>query len=807
MHVANLQQQIEWEKELTQRGVMRYNDNQQRLRNSGEADKCDGAQYLLKDRLLEVADHLKALSLVARGRGAKFTKLLRQVTPEEEDFQKIAFIGIQVLFQKTQMEKHNTLVKTSIEIGRRIEADLKCRIFEAKYPAYYFTLTKSLKEQNVSDYMHKHKVYMQMFNKFEDLEWTPLDPQVQAQLGLRVLDGVLKVFSDLVVKRKVTSYGIKTVWKVFTTPAFDEWVNAFENARALLDPSRLPCKIPPRAWDDTGNGGYYTHEMFSQTRFIKTKSKEHRNFTKQHDPVKHRNAVNAMQRTPWTVNTRVLDVQQEMYNRGLGVGIPSNITVPVPTFPQHLADIPKECLTDAQKEEVVAWKLLAKVAYGREKKRQSAVIAFMQSYKTAQELRSWEKFYYVYTCDFRGRIYCATSGLSPQGADTAKGLLKFATPVRLGHDGIKWLAIQGANTYGVDKVSYADRVAWVKEHRGHIQRTVDDPIGSRAWWGEADKPYQFLAFCFEWEAARFGDNPNAFSSIPVGLDGSCNGLQHFSAMLKDAVGARATNLMECDKPEDIYKDVADRCARILTTVDDPRARKWLQVGLTRKLAKRPVMTLPYGSTQTSARDYIFEWAQDYWKDFDLDDKHCWDYSKFLTPYLWSAIGGTVTAATSAMAWLKKNVGKEYCKWLTPIGFPVYQFYKDVPVIVVKTKLCGGVRLQLKVQDYDCYGEPKGSQQRSGIAPNFVHSIDSTHMVMTINATDFKCYAMIHDDFGTHAGNTEVLFKAIRTSFHNLYTKHEPLRDWGEQVGADLTTLPKTGEYNINDITNASYFFG
>jgi DNA-directed RNA polymerase len=217
------------------------------------------------------------------------------------------------------------------------------------------------------------------------------------------------------------------------------------------------------------------------------------------------------------------------------------------------------------------------------------------------------------------------------------------------------------------------------------------------------------------------------------------------------------------------------------------------------------MTLPYGAKQKSARAAIFEWSTDNWHLFKLDEKHNWDYAKWLTPHLWEAIGGTVIAARAAMDWLQKNVGTDYCKWVTPIGFPVYQYYKDVPFTKVQTRLCGIYNLYL--DDLDCYGDPKLSQQRSGIAPNFVHSIDSTHMVMTINMTDFRCYAMIHDDFGTHAGNTEQMFKMIRKSFHTLYTKHDPLKEWAEQTGVSIETMPTKGTYNIDDITKADYFFG
>ena len=80
------------------------------------------------------------------------------------------------------------------------------------------------------------------------------------------------------------------------------------------------------------------------------------------------------------------------------------------------------------------------------------------------------------------------------------------------------------------------------------------------------------------------------------------------------------------------------------------------------------------------------------------------------------------------------------------------------------------------------------------------------MVMTINEVDLPAYAMIHDDFGTHAGNTEQLFHAIRKTFKDLYTNFEPIQHWADQVGANTEDLPK-GTYDINDITTAKYFFG
>jgi DNA-directed RNA polymerase len=377
--------------------------------------------------------------------------------------------------------------------------------------------------------------------------------------------------------------------------------------------------------------------------------------------------------------------------------------------------------------------------------------------------------------------------------------------VVLGHSGIKWLAIHGANTFGADKVPYERRESWIRENEATLRAVVEDPIGCRKVWGNADKPYQFLAFCFEWARCDYGRNPNAESYIPIGLDGSCNGLQHYSAMLRDEVGAKATNLTKTEKPADIYQEVANVCTKKLQTMDDPRARHWLKVGVTRKCAKRPVMTLPYGARQVSCRAYILEFCQDNWAKFQLDESHQWEMAAFLTPILWESIGEVVIAAREGMSWIKKNLPQGFVKWLSPVNFPVYQYYKDLEMIPVKTKLNGGMRLYFCDLNQD--SEPSRNSQRNGIAPNFVHSLDSSHMVMSINRTDFPAYAMIHDDYGTHAGNTEELFKAIRSAFYDMYTEHDPLKDWAEQQGIDTDKLPLKGNYDMSEIFNADYFFG
>ena len=98
------------------------------------------------------------------------------------------------------------------------------------------------------------------------------------------------------------------------------------------------------------------------------------------------------------------------------------------------------------------------------------------------------------------------------------------------------------------------------------------------------------------------------------MDGTCNGLQIFSLLLRDEIGGVGVNLVPTEQPQDIYQRVADETTselrRILETSPASEegvwAERWLQSGVDRKLCKRPVMTLPYGVTRFSVRSFVYD---------------------------------------------------------------------------------------------------------------------------------------------------------------------------------------------------------
>lgn len=802
--MATLAEQIEWEAECGRRGSQNYYDNQDRLREKGRTEQTDAIQYIMRSRLVAIGDaiHEDVMSGKA-GIQSKYNRVLRSAMEYGITPYTIAFLGVQVVIKAISEGKrrnHNKVTKICGSIGERIETEMRCLLFERSNPAFFDLVMKDMDENDIVSYAHKKKTIIRKFgNSGNDIHW---GTGIKVGIGAKVLQMIELVLEDIIYLTQVRD-GKKVSTILNTKPAFEEWCAEFEKEKGLMEPSMLPLKIPPANWDADGEGGYYTPRMQMKFPFIKTKGREHREFINKYVPEQHINAVNKIQQTKWQINTDILRVVDHVFKHGLCWKIPSAQPIEIPKLQDDLACISKDQYDDAQWDEFKYWKAQAKQAYREEARRKGQVLQFHQTIKLARELSEWDEFYFAYSCDFRGRVYCATTCLSPQSNGIARSLLKFKDEVRLGEEGIAWLALHGANQWGI-KGTYEQRLQWTKEAANMVHYIVSDPIRYN-WWKDADEPYQFLAWCYEWHKVGYGSNPDAMSNLVVGIDGSCNGLQHFSAILRDPVGARATNLCADDMPQDIYQEVADWVIKELKSRDDGMAELWLKVGIDRGTTKRQCMTLPYGATQQSCREYTYEWVKENWEQFDLPKHMRWKVAAYLAPVIWEGIGKTVVAARTAMEWLQRNVGTRYSKWISPVGFPVYQFYKKVKTERVDTRLAG--KTKLTIHNMERNGEPNRFKQRLGIVPNFIHSVDSSHMVMTINDTELPAYSMIHDEFGCHAGHVHRLYTATRETFYKLHYYCNPLEMWAVHQGIPPEYVPPRGSFDISEVLQSKYIFG
>ena len=327
----------------------------------------------------------------------------------------------------------------------------------------------------------------------------------------------------------------------------------------------------------------------------------------------------------------------------------------------------------------------------------------------ARTLAFTERFYYPYSLDFRGRAYPATEFLHPHGPDVIRGMLEFADGVRLSRAGAGWLAVHGANTLGtwagksLTKLTFQERVDTIKGLSDLILLAAEDPLGHR-WWIEADDPWQFLAFIFEW--AQWLKTNELESHIPVGLDGTANGIQHYSALLRDPVAAAAVNMTKTDRPVDIYATVAsDLIRRLGSQSAEPIASLWLAFGLvTRSIVKRPVMTLPYGATRYGFVDQILQTLRekdDVWnhtrKTFGIAGVKIRVAVQYLSALLWETLLATVGGALSAMEWLQNSTAAVVTvtggpvSWVVPLtGFPAHQEYWRQKRTQITTRMNGTI---------------------------------------------------------------------------------------------------------------------
>lgn len=542
-------------------------------------------------------------------------------------------------------------------------------------------------------------------------------------------------------------------------------------------------------------------------------------------------AVNAVQATPWRINGWVLDVMAAAWAAGLRLG---GLEVGEPT--SMLGAVPKALLGSLEAAERAALAQYGKLpdrlwdtmeeADRNDYIRQRAAIhsqnasiegrsrAVLDAIGVAQELRVRDRIWFPHAKDFRGRIYpMATFGPHPQGSDIQKALIHFADGVELGDDGYYWLLIRAANTFGQDKLSLEDRVAWSLTNFDGMNASAKDPLRF-TWWTEADEPWSFLATCFEIaQLAPLSSSlrREAISHLPVPLDGSCNGLQHLAAMGLDPTGARATNLTAAPERQDIYEEVAKRARLqneqdVLDGIDE--ARVW-HGRITRKVVKRAVMTTPYGVTDRGIRDQLIN--DDHVPDDDAVGRG--KAADYLRDRIVQAIGSTVSSARAIMAWLQTTADRlgragEPFRWVTPTGSVIEQAYHVSARTELKT-LAGRVILMNEQRD-----APLNTRKQAlGAPPNFIHSFDAAHLTLTVNACvqrGITSFAMIHDSYGVHAGHTTAMAVILRDQFVRIYRDDwlQKTKDYiaGYAPHVTVDDPPARGTFDVERVRDAPFFF-
>ena len=593
----------------------------------------------------------------------------------------------------------------------------------------------------------------------------------------------------------------------------------------IMTPLLLPMLVEPRDWTNFTDGGYEIRQL----PLVKTNNKgyieDNLNLPKQNVF----DSINRLQKTKWQINNNVLNVLKALWEENSTLAdLPSQNDLPLPSNPfdkeihQTWENFSSEKI-NLHKFKVFKEELKEVI---RENTRLFSKRYLVSRLIEIGETLSDNYFYYVWRMDWRGRLYPEGQLLTPQGTGLSKALLMFGEGKKINERGVYWLKINLANTYGVDKVSFEDRIKWVDEHIDLIRFSAVDPLNFRAWT-EADDPWLFLASCFEY-LGYLTNGYNHVTHLPINVDGSCNGLQHLSALLRDEVGATATNLIATEKPNDIYSEVAQKVEAkikqdLIKDNSNELAQAWAgKVG--RKVVKRNVMTVSYGATGYGMLEQLREDLEKDKKDvrYFLDvekEESLFPYYQYCSKYIQEAINDTVKAAPTVMNFLQEVAeiaGQNNLPiyWETPNGFLVTQAYTKFNIKNLDTTI-GNIRIRLSVgKETKQIDKNKASL---AVAPNFIHSMDASHCQATIN----RCFnegienlSMIHDSYGTLANDVDKLNYYLRDEFVRMYTEKNILEDFIQQMKAQLPeeifnklpAIPEVGNFDIKNVYNSKYFF-
>lgn len=544
----------------------------------------------------------------------------------------------------------------------------------------------------------------------------------------------------------------------------------------FVTPQFLPMLAKPKPWTGWKQGGYFVsqasvmraRESSEQTAYLDTASERG-------DLDRMFEGLNKLGDTAWTVNSELFDVISKVWNTGEGY-----LDIPAVNKDNSLPPCPENNDPVARTE----WKKLCTVICNKRMSDHSVRCDANYKLEIARA-HIGEKLHFPHNVDFRGRAYPLSPHFNHLGSDLSRGLLKFWNGKELGEDGLRWLKVHMANLHGVGKASFDDRVKFTDDHMAEIRACKENPLAEEnTMWREADYPWQFLAACHELVAAYDLPDPTKFVSyLPVQMDGSCNGLQHYAALGGDIDGARQVNLIKYDKPQDVYAEVATIVSEL---VKDDAAQgnelaKVLVGKINRKIVKPTVMTNVYGVTFIGAKAQIFTQLKEQYGPMEDHEM----LATYLAKRVFSAMRSLFTNAHDIQDWLtdcarnitktvrpgadqaEVNTGESLSSviWTSPIGLPVVQPYRKAAKRQVDTAL-QTVFLQ---DSYTLYGvQPR--KQAQAFPPNFVHSLDASHMLLTaINLDKEVSFASVHDSYWTHAADVTHMSTVLREQFVKLHS--------------------------------------
>lgn len=147
--------------------------------------------------------------------------------------------------------------------------------------------------------------------------------------------------------------------------------------------------------------------------------------------------------------------------------------------------------------------------------------------------------------------------------------------------GWQYLLIDAANQFGLDKLTFEERINWTQTNLHQLEELADGKEFK-------ERPLYLKAAMAIRTAQR-----NEPSGHLVGFDAVCSGMQIMSALTGCIEGARATGLVDQEIRADAYTDVTTKMCKLLGSINT----------IPRKKVKNAVMTALYASKKEPKKEF------------------------------------------------------------------------------------------------------------------------------------------------------------------------------------------------------------
>ena len=740
----------------------------------------------------------------------------------------VSYIGLNCMYDTVVRLK--TLTQCLILIGGKIHQEIWAEGLKSYNKDLFRRLEKQVTKDHTSE-RYRSKA-MRIIAAKEGYKSDTWDTPTKIHVATPVVNSILEASNIFDIYE--TNDGAKTKRYIGLTKEAEKIIEDRKLEASWASPMYGPMIVKPNKWTSFDTGVYLDPMVAANVKLVRKRCPAQVRMIKSHfrdDQIPaYVEALNAVQETPLKINLGVLDaVEWAIETNQVFAKFPEFKPPAIPKMPSEDEDVSDDFRRQRRAERKEWWT----------KKRECvANLAVIDSdLKTAKEMSEYEQFYIGWSFDFRGRMY-PVSHFNYHRDDHVKALFLFARGKKLTKESVGWLYIHLANTGDFDKISKKslnERIEWVEDNHDKIMAVGEDYKSTFDYWSTADKPFQFLAACLEYKKLQDEGIDSYVCYMPISLDGTNSGVQHYAAALRSSDDGHMVNLVPDKKCQDVYQVVANEVNRRLHQDGSEDAQRWLDFGVGRSTVKRNVMTYGYSSIERGFGDQLIDdlmvplrksVAYGQIPEHPFGDKREQErMARWLAKVNYESVQSVIRSVSEGMKFLQSYSHKlasegKAVHWTSPSGFPVVQNYSKFTGKRVKIFLYDRELKKLKQSRVNIQVESEFTRDKrkasSGVAPNFVHSLDAAHMHLTIllaKDNGIEDFFLIHDSFGTTCDQTWLFYDCIRIAFVNMYKEEcvfenfeNEVRDQLENPAEELPAVPAKGNLDIEGILESEYCF-